>query len=140
LELRRGDSGENFAVWDGEIFAGTDEVKLHLSTQGEYDRDKNVREAMQNELFAQMPVSTFFDVKAGLRYDQPEGASDWYAMIGLSGLAKQSVELDTNLYLGEDGDFTGDVEAEYELLFTNRLFLTPLLKHLFQPPTPKIKV
>jgi len=78
-------------------------------------------------LFCKKPVSTFFDVKAGLRYDSPEGPDRAYGVLGVVGLAPQWFEIDANFYLSEKGDVSLGFDAEYELLLTNKLILTSSL-------------
>ena len=125
LEHRAGDGGESLAVWDGDAFIGTDEVKLRWISEGEYDTDADKFETLENQLVGQVPVSDFFDVKAGVRLDTPKGADRWYGVLGITGLAPQWVDVDANLFVSEEGDASARLDVEYELLLTNRLILTP---------------
>lgn len=125
LEYRQGDTSENLLVWDGDAFVGTDEIKLRWLGSGEYDTDGEVLETMENRLVLQKPVSDFFDLKAGVRLDSPEGPDRWYGVLGVAGLAPQWIEVDADLFVSETGDVSARLDAEYELLITNRLILTP---------------
>lgn len=125
LEHRWGDEKEKFAVWDGDAFVGTDEFKLRWIGKGEYDLDGSKLETFENRLVGQVPISEFFDVKAGLRLDAPKGKSRWYGVVGLTGLAKQWIEVDADFFVSDQGDTSFRVDAEYELVLTNRLFLSP---------------
>ncbi len=125
LEYRLGDENEDLAVWDGDAFIGTDEFKARWISEGEYDTDANKFESLENQLVGQVPVSDFFDVKAGVRVDTPKGADRWYGVLGVSGLAPQWIEIDANLFISEKGDASARLDAEYELLLTNRLILMP---------------
>jgi len=125
LEYRQGDTGENFLVWDGDAFIGTDEIKLRWLGEGEYDTDGDVLEKMENRLVLQTPISTFFDLKGGVRLDSPEGTDRWFGVIGVAGLAPQWIEVDADLFVSETGDVSARLDAEYELLITNRLILIP---------------
>jgi copper resistance protein B len=80
---------------------------------------------MENRLVLQKPISDFFDLKAGVRLDSPEGADRWFGVLGIAGLAPQWIEVDADLFVSETGDISARLDAEYELLITNRLILTP---------------
>jgi len=125
LEYRQGDTSQNLLVWDGDAFVGTDEIKLRWLGKGEYDTDGEVLETMENRLVLQKPISTFFDFKAGVRLDSPEGTDRWFGVVGVTGLAPQWIEIDADLFVSETGDASARLDAEYELLITNRLVLTP---------------
>lgn len=125
FEHRVGDESEELLVWNGDAFVGTDELKLRWLGGGEYDTDAKKFENMENRLVLQMPVSDFFDVKAGIRADTPKGKSRLYGTFGLTGLAKQWIEIDADLFVSDKGDASARLDAEYELLLTNRLILTP---------------
>jgi copper resistance protein B len=125
FEYRFGDESEKLAVWNGDAFVGTDEIKLRWLGEGEYDTRASKFETLENRLVLQAPVTDFFDVKAGARLDSPKGKSRWYGVLGLTGLAKQWIEIDADLFVSEIGDVSARLNAEYELLLTNRLILTP---------------
>lgn len=125
LEHRWGDENERLAVWNGDAFSGTDEFKIRWLGKGEYDVDRSRLETFENRLVGQVPVSDFFDVKAGARLDAPKGKSRWYGVLGLTGLAKQWIEVDADLFVSDLGDASARLDAEYELLLTNRLILSP---------------
>lgn len=125
LEYRQGDTGQNLLVLDGDAFVGTDEIKLRWQGEGEYDTDGDVLEKMENRLLLQTPISTFFDLKGGVRLDSPEGTDRWFGVIGVAGLAPQWIEVDADLFVSETGDVSARLDAEYELLITNRLILIP---------------
>lgn len=121
------DSGDKLGVWDGDIFYGTDEYKFRWLTKGEYEKETSDFSTLENQFVIQAPISDFFDAKVGLRFDTPEGENRSYAVIGLAGLAPQWFEVDLNFYISEKGDTSADIDAEYELLLTNRLILTTSL-------------
>jgi copper resistance protein B len=125
FEVRRGDEGETILAWDSDAFIGPDEFKIRLLSEGEYDTDAEKFETLENQVVVQVPISDFFDAKAGIRLDSPQGLNRWYGVLGVTGLAPQWIEIDANLFLGERGDLSARFDAEYELLLTNRLILTP---------------
>lgn len=121
------DSGDKLGVWDGDIFYGTDEYKFRWLTKGEYENESSNFSTLENQFVIQSPISDFFDAKAGIRFDTPEGENRSYAVVGIAGLAPQWFEVDLNFYVSEKGDASAGIDAEYELLLTNRLILTPSL-------------
>lgn len=125
FEYRAGDEGESLGVYNADAFVGTDEIKLRWLGEGERDFDSDQFETMENRLVVQTPISDFFDLKAGVRLDTPEGPDRWYGTLGVAGLAKQWFELDADLFVSEKGDPTARLDVEYEALLTNRLILTP---------------
>ena len=125
LEHRLGDTGKELTAWNGDAFVGTDEIKLRWLGEGEYDNRASKFEALENRLVVQVPVSDFFDVKAGVRLDSPKNQSRWYGVLGVMGLARQWVEIDADLFVSEKGDASIRLDAEYEFLLTNDLILTP---------------
>jgi copper resistance protein B len=121
------DGGYKLGVWDGDIFYGTDEYKFRWLTKGEYESKTSNFSTLENQFVIQAPISDFFDAKAGLRFDTPEGENRSYAVVGIAGLAPQWFEVDLNFYVSEKGDTSASIDAEYELLLTNRLILTTSL-------------
>lgn len=119
LEYRYSDSDEELAVAEGDAFYGTDELKFRWLFEGEWEEVHNAWETLENQFVAQTPISDFWDAKAGIRSDTPEGADRVYGVVGLTGLAPYWFEVDTNLYVSDEGDASADFEAEYELLLTN---------------------
>ncbi|HUH37602.1 MAG TPA: copper resistance protein B [Spongiibacteraceae bacterium] len=69
-------------------------------------------------------ISAYFDTQLGLRFDQYDTGQDrqWLAA-GIQGMAPYWFELDITAYLGDRGRSALSMEAEYELLLTQRLIL-----------------
>lgn len=126
-EYRLGDDGDLLA-WEGYGVLGTDEWKLRLDSEAEWRLEGGGFETLETQLVVQHPVSDFFDVKAGVRYDAPAGPNRLYGVLGLAGLAQQWVEVDAALFLSETGAPSARLDFEYELLVTNRVILTPAVE------------
>ena len=124
LEYRYSDNDEELAVWNADFFYGTDELKVRWLAKGEYAIEEQAYEGLENQLVGQVPISKFFDAKAGVRFDTPEGPDRTYAVLGVAGLAPQWFEIDANLYLSDEGDTSAGLDAEYELLLTNYWILS----------------
>ncbi len=126
LEWRSGESSPAYA-WDLDAFAGTDEYKFVVRSEAEYGTNAHAFETLENQLRLQVPVSTFFDAVAGVRYDSPDGGPRrTYGVLGLKGLAKQWFEVDADLYLSEYP--SARFEIEYEGLITNQIIFTPSIE------------
>ncbi len=122
LEVRDADDS-NPRVLSGQGWVGKDLQKLWFKTEVERG-DGDTEEAELQALYSQA-IAPFWDVQVGLRQDfQPTPNRSW-AVIGLQGLAPYFFEIDTALFIGESGRTALRLEAEYELLFTQRLILTP---------------
>lgn len=127
LEYRYSDNDEELGVWSADFFYGTDDLKLRWLTKGEYSIEEQAYEKLENQLVGQIPISDFFDAKAGVRFDTPEGPDRTYAVLGVTGLAPQWFEIDANLYLSNEGETSAELDAEYELLLTNHWILSATL-------------
>lgn len=122
LEVRDADEN-NPLVLDGQGWVGKDLQKLWFKAEVER-ADSETEEAELQALYSQA-IAPFWDVQVGVRQDfQPTPSRTW-AVIGLQGLAPYFFEIDTALFIGESGRTALRLEAEYELLFTQRLILTP---------------
>lgn len=127
FEYRYSDDEEELGVWNGDFFYGTDDLKVRWLTKGEYAIEEQAYEGLENQFVGQIPISTFFDAKAGVRFDTPEGPDRTYAVLGVAGLAPQWFEVDANFYVSDEGDTSAELDAEYELLFTNYWILAATL-------------
>lgn len=124
LEVRAQD-GDDLVTWVGLGRIGTDRHKLALKTEGGYVLDADKAERVEAQLLYQRPISDFFDVQIGLRHDFKPDPSRSYAVMGILGLAPQWLEIDASLFASHKGDVSARFEAEYDLLFTQRLVLRP---------------
>ncbi len=124
LEFRFQD-GDDIAAWDGQARIGTDRHKLAVKSEGEYLVDPNKMENAEVQLLYQRLISDFFDAQIGVRHDFEPDPSRTFAVVGINGLAPQWLEVDASLFLSEKGDVSARFEAEYDILFTQRLVLQP---------------
>ncbi|WP_114417680.1 copper resistance protein B [Marinospirillum perlucidum] len=117
LEYRTGD--EDLLAWNGDLYYGSDELTFRWQPSGEYVLEESQYASLQNNLVVQKPVSGFFDVKAGVRLDTPEGEDRNYVLFGVTGLAPQWIEMDANFYWSDNSKASADLDLEYEILLTN---------------------
>lgn len=123
LEYRAGD-GADVVAWDANAWIGNDDHRLAFKSEGENPIGKRLEKAELQFLYRR-PISTFFDLNAGIRHDLRPDPDRTYGVIGVQGLAKQFVETDANLFLSETGDLSARLEAEVDWRLTQRLILQP---------------
>lgn len=134
LEAWNADPGTGLA-WEGQGWIGTDRNRLWLRSEGE--RADGRTEAADLEVLYGRSIAPWWDLVAGVRHDFKPGDSQSFAAIGVQGLAPQKFEVEATAYVGERGQTAARLEAEYELLLTNRLILQPLVEvNLFGKDDP----
>jgi copper resistance protein B len=110
-------------LWDVQGWFGTDENKFWWKTEGELDGDG--AEEAELQLLYSRAVSAFWDLQFGVRQNIEPTPSVSYAVVGLQGLAPQWFEIDMAAFIDENGNVSARLEAEYDLLLTQRLILQP---------------
>ena len=120
----RARSGDDGYIWDVQGWIGNDKHKFWAKVEGEGSFDDGVESAQFQGLYSRM-IAPFFDVQVGVRQDIEPNPSRTYAVVGLQGLAPYWFELDSAVFISDKGDVTARIEAEYELLLTQRLILQP---------------
>ncbi len=135
----RGSGSDSVDSWDTEAWIGKDLTKLWMKSDGERAFGKT-RDAELQLLYSKA-VSTYWEFQTGIRHDfQPSPSRSWFA-IGFNGLAPYFFEIDTALFIGESGRTALRFEAEYELLLTQRLILTPEIEaNVFGKDDPAIGI
>lgn len=135
----RDSGGDSGGAWDAQAWIGRDLTKLWVKTEGE--RKSGKTEAAETQFLFSKAVSGYWDFQIGVRLDsRPSPERTWVA-IGFQGLAPYFFEIDTALFIGESGRTALRLEAEYELLFTQRLILTPEIEtNFFGKSDPQIGI
>lgn len=122
LESARAD-GNSFAAYDIQAWFGRDYERVVLKAEGDYDG--GALEEARTELLWGHAVAAYWDMQLGVRHDSGVGPErDWIAF-GFQGLAPYWFEVDAAAYLGEGGRTALRIEAEYELLLTQKLIVQP---------------
>lgn len=112
--------------WKAKAWIGTDTDRLWVRSEGE--RTDSRTESADVEVLYGRPIAPWWDLVAGVRHDfQPGGSQDW-AAIGVAGVAPYKFEVEATAFVGASGRTAARIEAEYELLLTNRLLLQPLVE------------
>lgn len=117
--------GSPHLLFDGQGWWGTDRNKLWVKSEVERDFDAGAFEEAELQALWSRPIARFFDVQAGVRHDFVRGADRTFGVIGVQGLAPYWFEIDAAIFVSGEGDVSARVEAEYDLLITQRLILQP---------------
>jgi copper resistance protein B len=116
-------AGPNPLVWEIDGWIGKDLHKLWIKTEGE--RINGTTEELEVQTLYSRAIAPYWDLQAGWRHDNlPAPDRDW-AVIGIQGLAPYLFEVDAAFFIGESGRTAARLQAEYELLFTQRWVLSP---------------
>ena len=126
LEAQMSDEGDSL-YWNGQAWYGGDINKLWFKSEGRASLNgEGVDDAEIQALYSRA-VAPFWNVQAGVRYDiEPDSLA--HGVVALNGLAPYWFEVDASAFLSEKGDVTARIEAEYELLLTQRLILQPRIE------------
>lgn len=122
LEVRDADEG-TVTAWKGHVWAGKDLNKLWIKTEGELlDGDT---ESAEFQLLYSRAVDPNWDLQLGLRHDSDPGPShDWFAL-GFYGVAPYFIEVDSAMFVDDDGLVNLRVDVEYELMLSQKWVLAP---------------
>jgi copper resistance protein B len=112
--------------WEGEGWAGTDMNRLLLKTEGTVS-DGTLQGGDQELLYAR-PISSYFNVQGGIRYDLDSAPGRGWAAFGIEGLAPLFFHVSATGYASDDGHLAGRLEGNYDLLLTQTLILEPQLE------------
>ncbi len=110
-------------VWDLQGWIGGDYDKLWWKTEGDAE-DGNVEEAELQLLYSKA-LTAYFDLQAGIRYEDLNGLDQASLVVGLHGMAPYKFELDIAAFLTDDGDALLRVEGERDFALTQRWVLQP---------------
>ena len=118
------DADNDVTTFDLQGWYGTTYDRLVIKLEGDAV-DGRLAES-QTDLLWGHALTAYFDTQLGVRLDQyDEGTGREWLAFGIQGLAPYWFELDLTAYLGEGGRTALSLEAEYELLLTQRLILQP---------------
>jgi len=128
--------GQNSLRWGGEAWTGTDTHRLWLKSEGEIESGKVA--AGQHEILYDTPISAYFDLQAGLRYDLDRHAGRGWAAVGVEGLAQYFFHVSATAYASDTGHYGAKLFGSYDLPITQRLILQPEMEfNLYTKADPK---
>ena len=115
--------GDDTLSWDGQGWIGKDLRKFWIKTEGE--RTGGITDEVELQFLYSKAIARYWEFQVGVRHDFEPSPSQSWAVIGVQGLAPYFFETDAALFIGDSGQTALRLESEYELLFTQRLILTP---------------
>jgi len=116
-------SDEKATVWDISGYAGYDQNKIYIYSEGE--KPKTGKASSENQLLYSRAIAPYWDFQTGLEYDKTPTHDKTWAVLGINGLAPYFFETKASLLVNSDGNVGIKANAEYEALFTQKLILTP---------------
>ncbi len=138
LEMRDA-FGDNDLSWAGQGWIGKDLKKLWFKTEGE--RTGGSTDEAELQFLYSKSIARYWEFQVGLRHDFKPSPSQSWAVIGVQGLAPYFFETEAALFIGDSGNTALRLESEYELLFTQRLILTPEIEvNFYGKDDPEIGV
>ena len=122
LEVRDGDE-ETGRAFEGHFWIGRDLHKLWIKAEVEADEEET--ESAEWQLLYSRAIDPNWDLQVGLRADvEPKPERNWLAL-GVHGVAPYWFEIDTAIYIEEDEQVNLRLEAEYEIMLTQKWVLAP---------------
>ncbi len=122
LEWRDTANGSSQGL-SAEAWVGKDINKLWLKTHLQQS-DGAIEDAEVQALFSHA-IAPYWDLQTGLRQDTKPSPSRTWGVLGVKGLAPHFFDVDAALFIGDSGQAAARVSAEYDMLVTQRLILSP---------------
>ena len=112
------DAGVHVVSWIGR-------ERNRLWLRGEGASENGRTEEAQAHILWGRQVTRWWDLVAGIRQDLEPGDAQTWAAVGVQGLAPYWFDIEATGYIGAAGRTRIRVDADYELLLTNRWILQP---------------
>ncbi|MET1080957.1 MAG: copper resistance protein B [Pseudomonas sp.] len=110
-------------AWDASGWIGGDIDRLWFRSEGERTEGDSTEAELQ--LLYGHSTGPWWDLLAGVRQDFSPGSPQTWAALGVQGSPLYGVDVEATAFLGERGQTGLRLEADYDLLLTNRLILQP---------------
>jgi len=122
LETRSVD-GTDPLIMEADVWIGQDLNKFWFKS--DVEMVDGVTEEASLEFLYSRAIDAYWDVQIGWRHDdRPAPNQEWLAL-GLKGLAPYFFEVDASVYLGKGGQINLSLDAEYEMMLTQKWVLSP---------------
>lgn len=122
LEYRTRNEDLKFHIYS---FYGGDHHKLWVDVEGERGLKDSEWLLERADLLFVKAISGSWNLRAGVGYAGSNEGGRSKLVLGVKGLTPYGFEVDANLNLTNKGELYGKLEAEYDLLLTQRLILQP---------------
>ena len=113
----------NGQAWELQGWYGGDTDKLWLRSEGERSAGR-VEDGSAEVLWNHL-IATYWSTQLGVRRDLGVGPGRTWAAFGVEGLAPYFFDVEATAYVGQSGRTAARFRATYDVLFTQRLILTP---------------
>ncbi len=121
----RGGNGMETLNWNVEGWVGRDYHKFWIKTEGESELSEDSSGEAEVQLLYSRLVSPFWDLRAGVRYDQHYGEeperSQTFLTLSAEGHTPYWIEAEPAFFVSDDGDVSIRFTGKYDLLLTQRL-------------------
>ncbi|NHC10741.1 copper resistance protein B [Stutzerimonas degradans] len=122
LEWQDADDGSALA-WDISGWYGGDIDRLAFRSEGE--RTDGHTEEAELQLLWSHAIGPWWETVAGVRQDFKPGSPQTWAAFGVQGMPLFGLETEATAFLGEGGQSALRLEAEYDILLSQRWVLQP---------------
>jgi copper resistance protein B len=122
LEWQDAEEGSALA-WDISGWVGGDVDRLAFRSEGE--RTNGHTEEAELQLLWSHAIGPWWETVAGVRQDFKPGSPQTWAAFGVQGMPLFGLETEATAFLGEGGQSALRLEAEYDILLTQRWVLQP---------------
>ena len=117
---------EPYFRWDGQAWAGNDFNKLWVKSEGRVNADGNGQVSDgDTEFLYDRPISTYFNVQAGVRSDLDSMSNRTWAALGIQGLAVGNWNVELTGYASTEHRFAVKTNASWDYRVNQRLILQP---------------
>jgi copper resistance protein B len=136
-EVRTGPGGALYR-WDGEAWYGGNSNRLWLRSEGSLDTGSGKVDEAEAQVLYGRPVTAFFDLQTGARYNFDPSPSRAWLTLGFEGLAPLYWHVGAFAFLSDGGHAAARLEASYELFLTQRIILEPQIEaNLYAKSEPR---
>jgi copper resistance protein B len=122
LEIRD-PGGDNAIYFEGSASIGQD--AYHFVVNAEIEREHGITDESEIQVLYGVPISTYWDIYAGIRKDIKPDPNRTWGMLSIAGLAPGFIEIEASLFIGESGRTGLRIEAEHEFALTNYWTFVP---------------
>jgi len=93
--------------------------------KAEVEREHSSTSESEVQVLYSAPVSSYWNMNAGIRQDFKPDPSRTWATFGINGLAPGFIDIDSSVFLGESGRTAIRIKAEHDIALTDYWTLTP---------------
>ena len=131
LEYRPEGQDSDFR-WDGEGWYGGDFNRVWFKTEGERDTAFKADYDIDFQLLYGRFVRRYYDFQVGARVEtqmfQGRNVTRTHAVIGIEGVIPYRYDIESSLFISQDGDVSGRFTFTRDYQVTQRLILQPRLE------------